>query len=35
MLIWLSLIAYVVLGVPFVAWLAHRLGRTHGAHPTA
>jgi hypothetical protein len=35
MLIWLSLVAYVALGVPFVAWLAHRLGRTPGAHPTA
>ena len=34
MLIWLSLAAYVVLGVPFVAWLAHRLGRP-GVHPTA
>lgn len=35
MLFLLSLVAYVVLGVPFVAWLAHRLGRTPGAHPTA
>lgn len=34
MLIWLSLVAYVVLGVPFVAWLAHRLGRMPGAHHT-
>lgn len=34
MLIWMSLVAYLVLGVPFVAWLAHRLG-TRGAHPTA
>jgi hypothetical protein len=25
MLIVLSLIAYLVLGIPFVAWLAHRL----------
>lgn len=32
MLIWLSLLAYVVLGVPFVAWLVHRLGRTPGTH---
>ena len=35
MLILVSLVAYVVLGVPFVAWLAHRLGRTPGAHPMA
>lgn len=34
MLIWMSLVAYVVLGVPFVAWLAHRLARPN-AHPTA
>jgi hypothetical protein len=27
MLILLSLIAYLVIGVPFVAWLAHRLAR--------
>ena len=33
MLIWLSLVAYVVLGLPFVGWLAHRLGRS-GAHST-
>ena len=34
MLILLSLIAYLVLGLPFVAWLGHRLARSsrdHGA----
>ena len=35
MLIWLSLVAYAVLGIPFVAWLAHRLGRTPGTNLTA
>jgi hypothetical protein len=32
MLILLSLIAYLVLGLPFVAWLGHRLARIHRDH---
>jgi hypothetical protein len=36
MLILLSLIVYLVLGVPFVAWLAHRLARaSRDADPSA
>jgi hypothetical protein len=35
MLILLSLIAYIVLGLPFVAWLGHRLARTHREHNAA
>jgi len=34
MLMLLSLIVYVVLGLPFVAWLAHRLARVNDAHST-
>jgi hypothetical protein len=29
MLILLSLVAYLVLGLPFVAWLGHRLAQSH------
>jgi hypothetical protein len=32
MLILLSLIAYLVLGLPFVAWLGHCLARSHRDH---
>jgi len=32
MLILLSLIAYLVLGLPFVAWLGHRLARSNRDH---
>lgn len=35
MLILLSLIAYLVLGLPFVAWLGHRLARSNRDHATA
>jgi hypothetical protein len=35
MLILLSLIAYLVLGLPFVAWLGHRLARTQHEHAAA
>jgi hypothetical protein len=35
MLILLSLIAYLVLGLPFVAWLGHRLARSHRDHAGA
>jgi hypothetical protein len=35
MLILLSLIAYVVFGLPFVAWLGHRLARSHRDHAAA
>ena len=35
MLILLSLIAYLILGLPFVAWLGHRLARSNGDHATA
>lgn len=32
MLILLSLAAYLVLGLPVVAWLGHRLAQAHPAH---
>jgi hypothetical protein len=35
MLILLSLIAYLVVGLPFVAWLGHRLARSNRDHGTA
>lgn len=35
MLILLSLVAYLVLGLPFVAWLGHRLARSHHDHAAA
>ena len=35
MLILLSLIAYLVLGLPFVAWLGHRLARSNRDHAAA
>jgi hypothetical protein len=35
MLILLSLVAYLVLGLPFVAWLGHRLARSHRDHAAA
>lgn len=35
MLILLSLVAYLVLGLPFVAWLGHRLAQSHRDHAPA
>jgi hypothetical protein len=35
MLILLSLVAYLILGLPFVAWLGHRLARAHREHAAA
>ena len=32
MWILMSLAAYLVLGLPFVGWLAQRLGRAHDRH---
>ena len=32
MWILLSFIAYLVLGLPFVGWLARRLGQAHDRH---
>lgn len=32
MLILLSLVGYVVFGLPFVAWLGHRLAQAHPDH---
>jgi hypothetical protein len=32
MLILLSLVAYLVLGLPVVAWLGHRLAQAHPDH---
>jgi hypothetical protein len=35
MLILLFLVVYIVLGVPFVAWLAHRLAQAGREHTDA
>ena len=35
MLILLSLAAYLVLGLPVVAWLGHRLAQAHPDHDSA